>query len=79
MAKMARNNVKSGIDRVARGARRAADALGDAHDKNKRPGARVGSKVKAAVDRVGDKVKQAAGVARGRGSRAKLRARRAAR
>ena len=79
MAKMARNNVKNGIDTVARGARRAADALGDAHDKNKRPSARVGSKVKAAVGRVGDKVKQAAGVVRDGAARTRNRSRRAAR
>ena len=77
MAKMVRNNIKGGIDQVARGARRAADALADANDKNKRPSHRAVDKVKAAGDRVGDKIKQAAGVVRDGASRAAARVQRA--
>lgn len=56
---MMRNKAKSGIDRVARGARKATDSVADASDTNKRPSRRAGTKVKAAVGRAGDKVKQA--------------------
>lgn len=79
MAKMLRNKAKSGIDQAARGARKAADKLGDANDKNKRPGDRAVSKVKSAADRAGDKVKQAGRAIRDAGSRAKTKARRASR
>lgn len=79
MAKMIRNKAKAGIDQVARGARKAADAVSDASDKNKRPSSRVVSKVKAAADRAGDKVKQAGRAVRDAGARAKARAKRATR
>lgn len=68
MAKMIRNKAKAGIDAVARGARKAADTVGDASDKNKRPSSRVVSKVKSVADRAGDKLKEA-----GRAVRAKAR------
>ena len=79
MAKMLRNNVKSGIDQVARGARKAADKVADASDKNKRPSKRAATKAKAAAGRVGDKVKQAGRAVREGAAKAKAKARRAAR
>lgn len=56
---MLRNKAKAGVDKAARGARRVADGLADANDKNKRPSSRAASKVKGAADRVVDKVKRA--------------------
>jgi hypothetical protein len=76
MAKMLRNKAKAGIDRVSRGARKAADTVADANDKNKR---RAGTKVKAAAERVGDKVKQAGRAVKDAGSRAKAKAKARAR
>ena len=46
---MMRNKAKQGIDRVARGARKATDAMADAADKNRRPSDRAATKVKAAA------------------------------
>jgi hypothetical protein len=74
MAKMARNKVKRGVDQIARGARRATDAVADVSDKNKRPSTRAAAKVNAAADRVLDKVKQAGSRVREAGSRAKAKA-----
>lgn len=79
MAKMMRNKAKAGIDKAARGARRVSDSMADASDRNKRPSSRTGSKVKAAVDRLGDKVKQGTRSIRNGGRRARTRTRSSAR
>jgi hypothetical protein len=79
MPTMMRNKAKAGIDKVARGARRATDELADAADKNRRPSDRAATKVKAAAERAGDKVKQAGRAVKDAGRRAKAKARRATR
>jgi len=71
---MMRNKAKAGIDKVARGARRAADEIADAADKNRRPSNRAAAKVKAAAERAGDKVKQAGKAVKDAGRRAKSKA-----
>ena len=71
---MMRNKAKAGIDRVARGARKAADEVADVNDKNKRPSDRAATKVKAAAERAGDKAKQAGRAVKDAGRRAKSKA-----
>lgn len=56
-----RTKAKAGIDKVSRGARRATDKVAEAHDANLPPGKRAATKVKAAAERVGSKMKRAAG------------------
>jgi len=78
---MIRNKAKRGIDQVARGARKATDEIADASDRNKAPGRRVATKVRAVADRAGDKFKQAGRAVKqaGRRVKAKAKAGRAAR
>jgi hypothetical protein len=76
MANMARNKMKRGIDKLARGARKATDTIADASDKNKARGTVAATKVKAAVGRAGDKLAEAGARVREAGARAKTRAKR---
>jgi hypothetical protein len=71
---MMRNKAKAGIDRVARGARRASDSMADVSDKNKRPSNRAATKVKAAGERAADKVKEAGRTVKSAGRRARAKA-----
>lgn len=72
---MMRNKAKGGIDRVARGARRATDELAETSDKNKKPRQRAATKVKSAAERAGDKVKQMGESVKGAGRRTQRRSR----
>ncbi len=76
---MMRNKAKKGIDEIARGARKATDAVADAADDNRSPGDRAATKAKAAVERAGDKVKQAGRAMKEAGNKAKAKARRRSR
>ena len=74
MPTMTRNKAKQGIDELARGARKATDAVADISDRNKSTGDRAATKVKAGVERAGDKVKQAGRAVRDAGRRVKAKA-----
>ena len=59
---------------MARGGRKATDAVADTSDRNKQPSRRAATKVKSAVQRAGDKIEQAGRSMQRAGHGAKRRA-----
>jgi hypothetical protein len=71
---MMRNKAKAGIDRAARGARKATETAAEISDRDKTPSARAGTKVRAVVERAGDKLKEAGRSLKSAGRRTQSRA-----